>query len=79
MKKSIWIILLTVLAFCAAGFLYTFLEPRYTATVVRVGRARTVTSSSRHRRRRRTVIPLTVKGRPIVSDLLRIIYSVVFR
>lgn len=44
MIRKINILLSTILILCAAGFLYTFLQPRYTATIVSVGRARSVRS-----------------------------------
>ena len=59
MKKSIWIILIAVLAVSAAGFLYTFVQPRYTATIVHVGAARSVTTHNKHGSRTHTVVPLT--------------------
>ena len=60
MKKSVWILLLFLFALSAAGFVYTFVQPRYPATIVSVGRARTVTRYTKHRRRTHTVVPLTV-------------------
>ena len=41
---------------CAVGFLYTFFQPRYTATIVSVGRARSVSSFGKHRRSCRSQI-----------------------
>lgn len=60
MKKSVWIVLIAVFAVCAAGFIYTYAQPRYPATVVSVGRAKLVTSHGKHGSRSHTVIPLTV-------------------
>lgn len=60
MKKTIWVILLALFALNAAGFVYTFVQPRYPATVISVGRARSVTEYTKHGRRRHTVVPLMV-------------------
>ena len=60
MKKPIQIILLTLFTLSALGFLYTFIQPRYTATIISVGRSRTVTNSTKHGRRSHTIVPLTV-------------------
>ena len=60
MKKSVWIVLMAVFAVSAAGFIYTFVQPRYPAAVVSVGRARSVTTHGKHGSRSHTVIPLTV-------------------
>lgn len=60
MKKSVWIVLIAVFAVSTAGFIYTFVQPRYLATVIGVGRARSVTSHSKHGSRSHTVIPLIV-------------------
>ncbi|MBR6705175.1 MAG: hypothetical protein IKI84_00650 [Clostridia bacterium] len=60
MKKSVWIVLIAVFAVSTAGFIYTFVQPRYPATVVDVGRARSVTSHGKHGSRSHTVIPLIV-------------------
>ena len=54
------ILLSVILILCAAGFLYTFLQPRYTATIVSVGRARSVSSSGKHGRRSHKVVPMVV-------------------
>lgn len=59
-EKKINVLLTAILIICAVGFLYTFIQPRYTATVVRVGSARTVSRSTRHGRRSHRVVPLTV-------------------
>ena len=62
-KKSVWAILLAVFLIGAAGFLYTFVQPRYTAKIVGIGRARSVTTSAARRSYRthsHTVVPLTV-------------------
>ena len=59
-ERKITIILTGILILCAAGFLYTFVQPRYTATIVSVGRTRTVTSSTKHGRRSHKVIPMVV-------------------
>ena len=50
MKNPILFILLTLFTLCAFGFLYTFIQPRYTATIVRVGRSRIITHSTKHGR-----------------------------
>ena len=60
MKKSIWILLIAVFAVSLAGFIYTFVQPRYPAVVVSVGREKSVTSHGKHGTRSHTVIPLTV-------------------
>jgi hypothetical protein len=60
MIRKINILLSVILILCAAGFLYTFLQPRYTATIVSVGRARSVSSSGKHGRRSHKVVPLVV-------------------
>ena len=60
MKKPVWIVLTAILALSAVGFIYTFVQPRYQATIVSVGRPRTVTRSTKHGQRRHTVVPLTV-------------------
>lgn len=59
-EKKINILLSAVLLLCAVGFLYTFLQPRYTATIVSVGRARSVSSSSKHGRRSHKDLPMVV-------------------
>ena len=59
-EKKLNLLLTAIFILCAVGFLYTFLQPRYTATVVSVGRARSVSTYSRHRRRSHTVVPLVV-------------------
>ena len=60
MSRKLTTILAAVLILSAAGFLYTFLQPRYTATIVSVGRTRTVSSSGKHGRRGHKVVPLVV-------------------
>ena len=60
MIRKIHILLSVILILCAAGFLYTFLQPRYTATIVSVGRARSVSSSGKHGRRSHKVVPMVV-------------------
>ena len=60
MKKSVWVVLIAVFAVSIAGFIYTFVQPRYLATVVSVGRAGSVTSHGKHGTRSHTVIPLIV-------------------
>ena len=62
MKKSIKIIILCVFFLNAAAFLYTFVQPHWTATIVKVGWPRSVqnTGMRRHGSRSHTVIPLTV-------------------
>ena len=54
------IILTAILILCVIGFLYTFVQPRYTATIVSIGRTRTVSSSGKHGRRSHKVIPMVV-------------------
>ena len=61
MKKSVWIILTMIFFLCAVGFAYTFLQPRFPASVVSVGRAGTVTKHTKHGTRSHTVIPLIVQ------------------
>ena len=60
MSRKVTAILAAILILCAVGFLYTFLQPRYPATIVSVGRARTVSSSRRHGRRGHKAVPLVV-------------------
>ena len=60
MKRIVWIILLTILAVNAAGVVYTFVQPRYEATIQSVGPAGSVTRSTRHGSRSHTVVPLVV-------------------
>ena len=60
MIRKINILLSAILILCTVGFLYTFLQPRYTATIVSVGRTRSVSSSGKHGRRRHKVVPLVV-------------------
>ena len=59
-EKKITIPLAVILVICVVGFLYTFVQPRYTATIVSVGKARTVSRSTRHGRKRHIVVPLVV-------------------
>lgn len=59
-EKKINILLTAILILSAVGFLYTFIQPRYTATIVSVGKTRTVTSSTKHGRRSHKVVPLVV-------------------
>ena len=59
-EKKLNLLLTAVFILCAVGFLYTFLQPRCTATVVSVGRARSVSTYNRHGRRSHTVVPLVV-------------------
>ena len=54
------ILLSAILILCTVGFLYTFLQPRYTATIVSVGRTRSVSSSGKHGRRSHKVVPMVV-------------------
>lgn len=60
MSRKMTTILAAILMLCAFGFLYTFLQPRYPATIVSVGSARTVSSSRKHGRRGHKVVPLVV-------------------
>ena len=60
MTRKINILLSVILILCAVGFLYTFVQPRYTATIVSIGRTRTVSSSGKHGRRSHKVIPMVV-------------------
>ena len=60
MTRKINILLSVILILCAVGFLYTFVQPRYTATIVSIGRTRTVSSSGKHGRRSHTVVPMVV-------------------
>ena len=59
-EKKISVILSVILILCAVGFLYTFVQPRYTATIVSVGKTRSVSRSTKHGRRSHTVVPLVV-------------------
>ena len=59
-EKKLTIVLTAILILSAVGFLYTFIQSRYTATIVSVGEARTVTRSTRHGRKRYKVVPLIV-------------------
>ena len=59
-EKKISILLTAIFILCTIGFLYTFLQPRYTATIVSVGKERTVSSSGKHGRRSHKVVPLVV-------------------
>ena len=59
-EKKVNIILMSIFVLCVVGFLYTFVQPRYTATIVSVGKTRTVTSSGKHGRRSHTNMPLVV-------------------
>lgn len=62
MKRSVWIIVLSVFFLNVAAFLYTFVQPHWTATIVKVGWPRSVqdTGMRRHGSHSHTVIPLTV-------------------
>jgi len=59
-ERKMDIILTAILILCVIGFLYTFVQPRYTATIVSIGRTRTVSSSGKHGRRSHKVIPMVV-------------------
>lgn len=59
-ERKMNIILTAILILCVIGFLYTFVQPRYTATIVSIGRTRTVSSSGKHGRRSHKVIPMVV-------------------
>ncbi len=61
-KKSIKIIILSVFFLNVAAFLYTFVQPHWTAAIVKVGWPRSVenTGMRRHGSGTHTVIPLTV-------------------
>ncbi len=59
-ERKITVLLTAIFVLCAIGFLYTFVQPRYTATIVSVGRARSVTSYTKHGRRSHTNVPLVV-------------------
>lgn len=60
MTRKINILLSVILILCAVGFLYTFVQPRYTATIVSIGRTRTVSSSGKHGQRSHKVVPMIV-------------------
>ena len=60
MTRKINILLSVILILCAIGFLYTFVQPRYTATIVSIGRTRTVSSSGKHGRKSHKVVPMVV-------------------
>ncbi len=60
MTRKINILLSAILLLCAIGFIYTFVQPRYTATIVSIGRTRTVSSSGKHGRRSHKVVPMVV-------------------
>jgi len=59
-ERKMNIIVTAILILCVIGFLYTFVQPRYTATIVSIGRTRTVSSSGKHGRRSHKVIPMVV-------------------
>ena len=54
------ILLSVILILCAVGFLYTFVQPRYTATIVSIGKTRSVSSSGKHGRKSHKVVPMVV-------------------
>ena len=62
MKKSVKTIILSVFFLNAAVFLYTFVQPHWTAAIVKVGLPRSVenTGRKRHGSDTHTVVPLTV-------------------
>ena len=60
MTRKINILLSVILILCAVGFLYTFVQPRYTATIVSIGRTRTVSSFGKHGRKSHKVVPMVV-------------------
>ena len=60
MTRKINVLLTAILLLCVIGFLYTFVQPRYTATIVSIGRTRTVSSSGKHGRRSHKVVPMVV-------------------
>ena len=60
MTRKINILLSVILILCTVGFLYTFVQPRYTATIVSIGRTRTVSSSGKHGRKSHKVVPMVV-------------------
>ena len=60
MTLKINILLSVILILCAVGFLYTFVQPWYTATIVSIGRTRTVSSSGKHGRKSHKVVPMVV-------------------
>ena len=60
LTRKINILLSVILILCAVGFLYTFVQPRYTATIVSIGRTRTVSSSGKHGQRSHKVVPMVV-------------------
>lgn len=60
MTRKINILLSAILLLCAIGFIYTFVQPRYTATIVSIGRTRTVSSSGKHGQRSHKVVPMVV-------------------
>ena len=60
MTRKINILLSVILILCVVGFLYTFVQPRYTATIVSIGRTRTVSSSGKHGRKSHKVVPMVV-------------------
>ena len=59
-EKKLNILLMAIFILCVVGFLYTFVQPRYTATIVSVGKARSVSTHRKHGRRSHTVVPLVV-------------------
>ena len=77
MKKPMWIILISLFILSALGFIYTFIQPRYTATIVSVGRSRTVTNPTKHGRRSHTIVPLIVSYKDENGDTqtAEVIYS----
>ncbi|MBR6027906.1 MAG: hypothetical protein IKP40_02370 [Clostridia bacterium] len=61
MKRSAWITILLVFTLCAGAFVYTFVQPRWTASITSVGWPKSVQSRSRRGRSYSyTVVPLTV-------------------
>ncbi len=59
-EKKLSVLLTAIFILCVVGFLYTFVQPRYTATIVSVGRARSVSTYNKHRRRSHKVVPMVV-------------------
>ena len=58
--RKVNILLTGLFIICVLGFLYTFVQPRYKATIVSVGRAHSVTTYGNHRRRSHMVVPMVV-------------------
>ena len=61
MKRWVWILLISIVGVCLIGFVYTFVQPRYSAEVLAVGRSKSVTRHTKHGTRSSSYLPLTVR------------------